>query len=127
MAEDVIAIFPASEIWGLNRRWPCLILLSDHRLVVVRGERKDGARGRIKPPTIDIQDGDLDEALLGKHYSLPFDRIRWVEVRPAFTSCLMRVQTHGGSYRFRMRRRQALRLEGHLRRVLGDRVRRADE
>jgi hypothetical protein len=127
MTEDVLAIFPASEIWGLNRRWPCLILLSDQRLIVLKGERSDGQRSRPRPPRIRLEGERLDEVLTGNHYSLPLERIRRVEVRPSLTSDLLRILTQGGSYRFRLRKRQARRLERHLRELLGDRVRRPGE
>jgi hypothetical protein len=122
MTEDVIAIFPASEVWGLNRRWPCTIILSGERMVVLKAERVDGRRPHAGILRARLQSSDIGEMLQGSHYSLPFERMRWVEAKSSLMGALVKIHTSGGSYRFRLRKRHCRKLERHLRQILGDRV-----
>ncbi|MFQ5838859.1 MAG: hypothetical protein ACE5HJ_08805 [Thermoplasmata archaeon] len=126
MTEDVVVIFPAFEIWGLNRKKPCTILLSDERMIVLKEERGDGRRP-FTGLTREIESRGLQAFLRGPHYSLPFDRIRWVQVKPSLMGALLKIQTPGGGYRFRVGRRHSRRLEERLRDVLGERVKRLGE
>ncbi len=124
MTEEVLAILPASEIWGVNRKTPCNIVLTDERMVVIKGER--GSRGRRPLPTLrrrDVKVSELDALPKGDHYSLPYERIRWVEFRKFLTATLLKVGTPGGGYRFRLRRRPATRMKRRMKQLLGDLVR----
>ncbi len=126
MKEEVLAIFPAIEIWGLNRKSNCTILLSDQRMIVLK-EGADSPRLFARITKTQIAKKGLDALLEGHHYSLPFEKIKWVQVRPFITGTLLKVQTPGGGYRFKVGRRSSKKLEEHLRDTLGAKVRRPGE
>ncbi len=122
MAEDVLGVFPASEIWGLQRKRPCTLLLSQRRLLVLR--RKSSGRSPTKEHILSQGIEALEAA---SRYTLPLEEIRWVQIYPSLLVSSFKVQTGGGSYRFRVGRAHAPKLEHLLRSILGRRVRRPGE
>lgn len=123
MAEGVLGVFPASEIWGLDRRRPCTVVLSDRRLLVLRHGPREARALRTR-----LEVEGLAPAEGAAAYALPLEDVRWVQVYPSLLGDLVKVGTAGGSYRFRLRRRYTRRLEDRLRAILGDgRVRRPHE
>lgn len=116
--EEVLAVIPGFEIWGINHKSPCNIVLSTERMVVVKAPK--GAR--LGLPRRNNSPG-VDAYLQGDHYSLPFKSIRWVEIRYNPFGALAKMGTPGGSYRFRLRRRPSRRLAEKLKQLLGDKVR----
>lgn len=122
MAEEVLGVFSASEIWGLNRKRPCTLLLSDGRLLVLL-DAEAGGRPRVRnAANAQGMDALADRA----EYELALDRVRWVQLYPGLLSTLMKIQTAGGSYRFKVGRFASGRLEDRLR-GLGLKVRRPGE
>ncbi|MFQ5986840.1 MAG: hypothetical protein ACE5KQ_05725 [Thermoplasmata archaeon] len=122
MAEDVLGVFPASEVWGLQRKRRCTLLVSQRRLLVMK---RDSARG---PPTKQRDSAQgLETYEAASHYALPLEEVRWVQVNPSLLGADLKVQTGGGSYRFRLGRANSLKLERLLRSILRGRVRRPGE
>ncbi len=122
MAEDVLGVFPASEIWGLQRKRPCTLLVSERRLLVLK---RDGSRRSPTKEQVANQGPEAWEA--ASHYALPLEDVRWVQVNPHLLGSSLKVQTGGGSYRFRIGRGSSQKVELLLRSVLGRRVRRPGE
>lgn len=115
MAEAVQASFMGAEIWGLQRRTPCIIVLTDRRLIVVKGtSRKALPRVALGAPA--------DDLLHHSHYSLTYETVRYIEQRRQVGWTLFKLYTTGGGYRFRLTKRTAAALEEGLRAVLGPRL-----
>ncbi len=124
MAEEILAIFPAFEIWGLNRKTRCHIVLSNERIVVVKGER--GQTGRMSLPSVTkgkLESAGMDAFLSVNHYSIPYDSVRWVEIRRFLAGSLLKIGTAGGGCRFKLGKRSSLKLGERLKELLGDLVR----
>ncbi len=122
MAEDVLGVFPASEIWGLQRKRPCTLLLSQRRLLILK---RDSSR---RPPTKErVQAEGIEAFEKGSHSALSLEEIRWVQVSPSLLGAALKIQTSGRGYRFRLGRGPSQRLERLLREILGRRVRRPGE
>lgn len=115
MPEEILASFSGYELWGLNRKTPCVIALSDRRLIVAKAEDREGLP-RVTPSTM------VDDLLQGNHFSLPFETIRYLSSRVQLGWVLFKVYTTGGSYRFRLKRKVSQELETSLREMLGDRL-----
>ncbi|MFQ6012498.1 MAG: hypothetical protein ACE5LS_02505 [Thermoplasmata archaeon] len=122
MAEDVLGVFPASEIWGLNRKRPCTLLVSERRLLVAERDPSRRSPNKEQVATQGIE--AFEDA---SRFALPLEEVRWVQVHPSLLGSALKVQTRGGSYRFRLGRANSLKLERLLRSVLGRRVRRPGE
>ncbi len=122
MAEDVLGVFPASEVWGLQRKRPCTLLLSQRRLLILE---RDSSR---RPPTKErVQAEGIEAFERGSHYALPLEEIRWVQIYPSLLGAALKIQTGGRGYRFRLGRGPSQKLERLLREILGRRVRRTGE
>ncbi len=122
MAEDVLGVFPASEVWGLQRKRPCTLLLSQRRLLILKRDSS-----RRKPTKERVQAEGIEAFERGSHYALPLKEIRWVQIYPSLLGAALKIQTGGGGYRFRLRRGPSQKLERLLREILGGRVRRPGE
>ncbi len=122
MAEDVLGVFPALEIWGLQRKRPCTLLLSQRRLLVLKRNLSGGS-----PTKEHVLAQGIETFEAASRYTLPLEEIRWVQIYPSFLGSSVKVQTGGGSYRFRVGRAHAPKLEHLLRSLLGRRVRRPGE
>lgn len=122
MTEDVLGVLPASEIWGLNRRRPCTLLLSQNKLVVLA---RGSSRSRLT--AAQVRSAGLEAYEEKGYYSLPLEEVRWVQIYPSLLVSALKVQTGGGSYRFLLGRGNARKLERLLRGILGKRVRRPGE
>lgn len=120
MPEEILASYPGFELWGLNRKTPCVIALSDHRLIVAKAEGRSDLP-EVKPST------KVDDLLRENHYSLPFETIRYLDSRIQLGGVLFKLYTTGGSYRFRLKRKVSQELETRLREILGDRLTRPKE
>lgn len=120
MPEEILACFPGFELWGLNRKTPCIIALSDRRIIVVKAEERAALPRVTESTTV----GDL---VRGNHYSLPYETIRYLQSRAQFTGILFKLYTTGGGYRFRLRKKVSEELEGRLRDLLGDKLRKPKE
>ncbi len=120
MPEEIIASFRGYELWGLNRKTPCVIAMSDRRLIVAKAEGR-GELPEVTPST------KVDDLLQEGHYSLPFETVRYLDSRTQLGGVLFKLYTTGGSYRFRLKRRVSQELETHLREVLGERLTRPKE
>ncbi len=122
MAEDVLGVFPASEVWGLQRKRPCTLLLSQRRLLIVKRDssRRTPTKERVQAEGIEAFEG-------GGNYALPLEEIRWVQIYPSLLGASIKFQTGGGGYRFRLGRGPSQKLERLLREILGRRVRRPGE
>ncbi|MEE9173769.1 MAG: hypothetical protein V3U30_02195, partial [Thermoplasmata archaeon] len=100
---------------------PCTLLLSQRRLLVLR--RSSGR----SPKKEHVLAQGLEALEAASRYSLPLEEIRWVQIYPSLLGSSVKVQTGGGSYRFRVGRAHAAKLEHLLRSILGHRVRRPGE
>lgn len=119
MPEEVRASFLGAEIWGLQRRTPCLIVLTDQRLIIVKGSAEK-ALPKVAP------DSSVEALLERPHYSLTYETIRYVDNRIQLTWSLFKIYTTGGGYRFRLKKRTAAALQERLREVLGARFKTRD-
>ncbi|MFQ5919931.1 MAG: hypothetical protein ACE5I4_07805 [Thermoplasmata archaeon] len=122
MAEDVLGVFPASEVWGLQRKRPCTLLLSQRRLFILK---RDSSRNNLTKERVQALGIEAFEG--GGHYALPLEDIRWVQINPSLLGAGLKIQTGGGGYRFRLSRGPSQRLERLLREILPGKVRRPGE
>ncbi len=118
--EEILGVYPASEIWGINRKAPCHIVVSDERLAVVKGGSRRRSRRLMRSA---LGDDGIEQVMEAAHYTLPYGSVRWVDLRHFLTHSLLKIGTPGGTYRFRVGRRTARRIRGPLRDLLGDLVR----
>ncbi len=121
MTEEVLAIFPAFEIWGINRKTPCSIVLSDERIVVMKG--KSGRRSLPRVRKDELKSSGIDLVLQGNYYSIPHKNIRWVKIRRFLTGTLLKIGTAGGGYRFKLRKGPSEKLKRRLEELAGSLVR----
>lgn len=121
MAEDVLGVFPASEIWGLNRKRRCTLLLSDQRLLVVA---REAAHRLPRPDRGPAQEAALAAYQDAARFDLPLEEVRWVQIYPSLLGAQLKIQTPGGAYRFALGRRHCRELETELRDTLDLKVRR---
>jgi hypothetical protein len=122
MEEEVLGVYPASEIWGLQRKRPCTLLVSQQRLFILKraSSRNTLTKERVQAQGIDTFEG-------GSYYTLPLEDIRWVQINPTLLGANVKIQTGGGSYRFRLGRGPSQALERLLRATLSGKVRRPGE